>query len=152
MRSFALTVPGDPIPKGRPRVYGNGKSRHGVTPERTMNAEHRIRAAFLSKYRDTEPITGDVYISLDFWMPDRAGKDWDNLAKLATDALNGVAYTDDRQIMLAIVHKALPDKRVPGKRGMRNRKAGDPLTHNGKEYRPHTHITITEINEKEQQQ
>lgn len=54
MNGFTLLVPGEPIAKGRPRVY-NG---HGVTPKRTRNAENRIYAEFRLKYPDAEPLQG----------------------------------------------------------------------------------------------
>ena len=56
----------------------------------------------------------------------RRGRDWDNLAKLFTDALNGVAYEDDRQIIDANVHVRRPDKLVLGTRAPANAR---PATH-----------------------
>lgn len=136
--TFALIVPGDPLSKARPRVY-NG---HGVTDKRTRNAENRVYTEFRRQYGDATPLTGPIRIYLAFWMADRRPRDWDNLAKLATDALNGVAYRDDSQIVDAQVLKILPDQRVKGARGMRNRKPGDPPTRRGREYEPHTSIEI----------
>lgn len=143
MNVFELSVPGDPLSKARPRVY-NG---HGVTDRRTRNAENRVYSEFRRKYGDVEPIKGDVRIRLKFWMASRHPRDWDNLAKLATDALNGVAYQDDVQIVEAQVSKVLPDRRVPGSKpgSMRNRKTGDPLLFMGEPYEPHTEIHISEI-------
>ena len=143
MNVFELSVPGDPLSKARPRVY-NG---HGVTDRRTRNAENRVYSEFRRKYGDMEPIKGPVRIRLKFWMASRHPRDWDNLAKLATDALNGVAYQDDVQIVEAQVSKVLPDRRVPGSNpgSMRNRKTGDPLLFMGEPYEPHTEIHISEI-------
>lgn len=143
MNCFDLTVPGDPLSKARPRVY-NG---HGVTDRRTRNSENRVYSEFRRKYGDVEPIKGPVRIRLKFWMASRHPRDWDNLAKLATDALNGVAYQDDVQIVEAQVSKVLPDRRVPGSKpgSMRNRKTGDPLLFMGEPYEPHTEIHISEI-------
>lgn len=143
MNVFELSVPGDPLSKARPRVY-NG---HGVTDRRTRNAENRVYLEFRRKYGDMEPIKGPVRIRLKFWMASRHPRDWDNLAKLATDALNGVAYQDDVQIVEAQVSKVLPDRRVPGSKPgtMRNRKTGDPLLFMGEPYEPHTEIHISEI-------
>ena len=77
------------------------------------------------------------------WHP----RDFDNLAKLVTDALNGVAYADDVQIIDARILKHRPDRRVPGSKpgSMRNRKTGDPLLFMGEPYEPHTEIHISEI-------
>ena len=140
---FTLCLPGDPVPKGRPRVY-NG---HGVTDRRTRNAENRVYSEFRRKYGDVEPIKGDVRIRLEFWMASWHPRDFDNLAKLVTDALNGVAYADDVQIIDARILKHRPDRRVPGSKpgSMRNRKTGDPLLFMGEPYEPHTEIHISEI-------
>ena len=143
MNGFTLTVPGDPQSKGRPRVFQG----HGVTDPNTRHAEQKVRAAFQSAYPDWTPIAGPVRVSLEFWMKSRRNRDWDNLAKLATDALNGIAYKDDAQILEAHVVKRLPDERVPGKRegSMRNRRKGDQLTYRGGVYEPHTRIDAEEI-------
>ena len=94
MTSYSLIIPGDPVPKGRPRVYRG----HGVTPSRTRIAESRIRADFMAKYPDGEPFDGPVKVVVEFWKAKRGRPDLDNLVKLVTDALNGVAYRDDEQI------------------------------------------------------
>lgn len=143
MNVFELTVPGDPLSKARPRVYKG----HGITDRRTKNAENRVYSEFRRKYGNVPPIKGPVRVRLEFWMASQRSRDWDNLAKLATDALNGVAYEDDVQIIDARVLKFLPDKRVPGARpgSMRNRRTGDPLLFHGDQYEPHTLIRISEI-------
>lgn len=133
-----LTIPGDPQSKGRPRVY-NG---HGITPEATRKAENRVYSEWRRQYPDLLAYKGPVAITLIFWTMTRRGRDWDNLAKLFTDALNGVAYEDDRQIIDASVHVRRPDMLVPGTRGIRRRKTGDPLTWHGKPYQPCTQAII----------
>lgn len=142
MSEFILTIPGEPTAKGRPRVFHG----HGVTPKRTMLAENRISELFTTEYPDATPFTGHVTIYCVFWMSRQGRPDWDNLAKLATDALNGLAYKDDAQIVDAHVTKIMPDPRVHGAKPgtWRNRKNGDPLTYDGHEYHPHTTIIITE--------
>lgn len=148
-RIYTLSVPGEPVPKGRPRVY-NG---HGITPKRTMEAENNIRRRWISQYSNMQPLTGDIHISIDFYMPDRHVKDWDNLAKLVTDALNGIAYADDRQIVTAIVTKWLPSLFVPGRNNRpRRRKTGDPLTTcEGDPYDPHTLIRLYQIRDRDEE-
>lgn len=122
-----FTVLGDPVSKGRPRVYHG----HGVTPKKTQNAEKLVRDTYLSNYPSAPPYEGDVNIIIDCYMAGKRGKDWDNLAKLVCDALNGVAYVDDRQIMVALVRKHVPDDFVQGVRGLRRRVAGDALLYKG---------------------
>lgn len=133
-----LTVPGDPQSKGRPRVYQG----HGITPAKTREAENRVYSEWRRQYPDLLPYKGPVAITLTFWAATRRGRDWDNLAKLFTDALNGVAYEDDRQIIDARVLVHRPDDYVLGKRGIRKRKAGDPLTWHGQLYAPCTQAII----------
>lgn len=133
-----LTVPGDPQSKGRPRVYQG----HGITPTRTREAENRVYSEWRSRYPNLPPYEGPVCLALTFWTATRRGRDWDNLAKLFTDALNGVAYKDDRQIIDAVVHVRRPDMLVMGARGPRKRKAGDPLTWHGKPYTACTQAII----------
>jgi Holliday junction resolvase RusA-like endonuclease len=138
---FDFTVWGEPIPKGRPRVFG----RRAITPQRTLDAQDEVRAAFLRAYPLAELLHEDVEILLHFWCGTRQRKDFDNLAKTVTDALNELAFDDDSQIMSALIVKTIPDRRVPGKRGLRLRKKGDVPSFGGKEYQPHTDITIKEI-------
>lgn len=87
-----LVLPGDPIPKGRPR-HGRG---HSFTPKRTRDAEQAIRdvAAGL----DLQPFDLPVRVALIFYCETARRTDLDNLIKLVTDALNGIAYTDDHLI------------------------------------------------------
>ena len=150
MTGFVLIIPGAPTAKGRPRVFQG----HGITPKKTVLAENRIYAKFVDKYPNAKPLEGPVEISCTFYMSRQGKPDWDNLAKLATDALNGIAYRDDAQIISAYIVKIMPDRMVPGAKPgtMRKRKTGDPLTNNGKEYQPHTYIYIKEISETEGEQ
>ena len=148
MTGYAIDIPGDPIPKARPRVYHG----HGITPKRTLDAEKRVRDAFRARYPDSTPNDGPVEISAVFYMPKRGRLDLDNLLKLVMDALNGLAYRDDAQVVRFHAAKIMPDQRVRGFRPgtMRNRRAGDPLTHHGEPYTPHTLISINQPLEGEQ--
>ena len=139
--TLVLTVAGQPVPKGRPRVFRG----RGITPQATRDAEKRIADAFTTKYKNFEPITSEIDILLTFYMQNRKRTDYDNLAKLVTDALNGLAYADDSQIVKAVVFKIMPSRRVPnGKGRTRKRRAGDlKTTEQGRPYSPHTEILIT---------
>ena len=145
MTSYSLLIPGDPVPKGRPRVYRG----HGVTPSRTRIAESRIRADFMAKYPDGEPFDGPVKVVVEFWKAKRGRPDLDNLVKLVTDALNGVAYRDDEQIKRLKADVCEPDPLVKGRRPgtWRKRRAGDRYTCHGVPYEPFTFIHITPLPE-----
>ena len=131
-----LSVPGQPVPKARPRVY-NG---HGITPAKTKAAEARIKAEYLRKYAGQKPYDKEIRLYVTFYMQDRRRVDYDNLAKLVTDALNGVAYVDDSQIVESIIYKVLPSTLVEGKKGVRQRRGGDPL-----DWEPHTEIRLEKV-------
>ncbi|MDY4677609.1 MAG: RusA family crossover junction endodeoxyribonuclease [Bifidobacterium tsurumiense] len=143
MSMFELTIMGEPVPKGRPRVFKG----HGVTPQRTRDAEKRIRQAFQAKYPNATPFNGQVSVTARFMLSHQGKPDLDNLFKLVTDALNGLAYADDSQIIHTVAFKIHPDRYMPradGK-GMRKRRTGDPLTLAGRPYKPQTQILISEI-------
>ena len=102
----------DPVAKARPR-WSHGRV---YTPSRTVNAENMIRKAW--KNAGGEMIHGPVAVSIDFLM--QTPKSWsqakkimaqdreilplkkpdiDNMIKTVLDALNGLAYDDDKQIV-----------------------------------------------------
>lgn len=102
-----FVVEGRPVPKARPRMTKNG---HVYTPAKTVDAESAIAEAYakasIATHGKIVKLAGDVKIRMGFMMPDRRRSDWDNLAKLVCDALNGVAYDDDTQIVDAHIFKA----------------------------------------------
>lgn len=145
MTGYTLTIPGDPVAKGRPRVFPG----HGVTPRKTVLAENRIYAAFTTKYPNMEPIEGPIDVHVGFWLSRRGKPDLDNMVKLLLDALNKVAWRDDSQVTGIIAAKYTPDTLAPGTRPgtWRHRKTGDPLTTGGQPYQPHTYLEIIQTPE-----
>ena len=95
-----LTVPGRPVPKGRPRIQIRGRGRslraQAYTPPETREYEERVRAHALAA--GIRPLDGPVALEADLWLYGRRG-DGDNYWKSLADALNGLAYHDDRQIV-----------------------------------------------------
>lgn len=140
---FQFLIPGDPVPKGRPRVYRG----HAVTPQRTIDGEQRVLHAFREEYPQAEPLECAVELGVEFWTAKRGRPDIDNLVKLVMDALNGVAYHDDAQIISLRASKIQPDAWVQGVRGPRKRRGGDPCTRRGIVYQPVTIVTIRPIQE-----
>lgn len=142
--TFDLHIPGNPVPKGRPRVYRG----HGVTPKRTRDAEQRIRNLFRRQVPDGILYPSErLLVRMDFWLNKTGRPDLDNIMKLCLDALNGLAYADDEQIEAVWARRYMPDRRVPAKRGgTRWRRAGDSYTFLGEPYEPHTHIHIEPLN------
>ena len=99
---YKITIAGEPVPKARPRVV-NG---HAFTPAKTKAAEEVIALAWRMKYGN-EVLEGPLLVELRFGMKAPAKTkdvvpqkrpDIDNLVKTVLDALNGVAYLDDKQV------------------------------------------------------
>jgi len=93
------------------------KSGVTFTPKPTQLAESKVLECYLAEHRDAPPMTRAIRIEViaEFepaasWSKKRkaaslsgeespvARPDLDNIVKLVTDALNGVAYKDDSQI------------------------------------------------------
>jgi Holliday junction resolvase RusA-like endonuclease len=122
-RRVAFTVPGEPRGKGRPRATAalNGAGEPFVrmhTPRETRQAEKVIRDAFKARHPGHRPWTGPVLLRFTAVFQTPAGfnqalrdaadrgllyavkkPDKDNIEKLIVDALNGVAFVDDQQVM-----------------------------------------------------
>ena len=120
VRSISFSVPGEPTGKGRPRFTRTG---HPYTPGKTESYESLVRLAYggcgmiflkgvpvrvritacfsipksVSKKKRAMMIAGDI-------VPTKK-PDFDNIQKIICDALNGVAYHDDSQIVKADIEK-----------------------------------------------
>ena len=107
-----FTVPGKPVPKGRPRF--SRKTGRTYTPKDTSKYEKLVRECYGDNYFfDTEYIK--ITVIAQFEIPQSyskkkkqealAGKifptkcDLDNIVKSITDGLNGIAFKDDRYII-----------------------------------------------------
>ena len=104
-RIVKLTIPGQPLPKGRPR-FGRGRT---FTDKRTFQAEADIAAEFYRnlgvRHTIETPVTGPLNVRLRFFRNDHRRVDVDNLAKIPLDALNKLVWADDSQIVSLIVSK-----------------------------------------------
>ena len=110
--TVSFTVPGKPTPKARARSTRAGGH---YTPSTTRTAEANVRAAWFSQVGiQRKPFDGpvDVVVNAYFAVPKSWSKskkdtttfhvskpDIDNIVKLVTDALNGVAYVDDSSVV-----------------------------------------------------
>ncbi len=113
-------IPIDPVPKARPRL---GRGGHVFTPKKTKDFEKKVRAVIGNKYT-IPPLIGPVSMTLIFRMKQaKTNKktyptqrpDLDNLAKAVTDAVNGMRYEDDCQIInLNLSKRWCEDDEVPG--------------------------------------
>lgn len=120
---ISFTVPGEPVAKGRPRAFRMGNSIRMYTPKKTDGYENFVKMACSLAYTGA-PLEGPLAIRvqcyfaipkgmkkslLDFAkserMPVTKKPDGDNILKTVTDALNGIAYVDDKQVSDCFVQK-----------------------------------------------
>lgn len=113
-----IELPGTPIPKARPRL---GRGGRVFTPRSTQVAEHWIRETW--ERSGFGRMDGAVYVEVRVRLVRPRGHfgargllpsaprwpavrpDLDNYAKTALDALRGVAFTDDGQVVRCYLAK-----------------------------------------------
>lgn len=108
-----FTVPGEPVSKARPR-FGVRRGRIVTYSDPKMvAAERAVAAAYRAAAIPGPPLAGPVMLLARFYCATRRRKDLDNMLKLVSDGLNGVAYLDDAQVekIVATVHRGDPDPR-----------------------------------------
>lgn len=119
-----FTIPGNPVPKARPRVTRTG---HTYTPKKTADYEKlvQIYAKQEMAIQQLNPTTEAVRLTVEAFFPIPASwtkakkekalngdlkhtskPDSDNLIKAVQDALNGIVYKDDSQIVSVSGSKA----------------------------------------------
>lgn len=118
MTAFSINIPMTPVPKGRPRSTRTG---HTYTPEPTRKAEAIIKEACRSAWH-LPPLGGPLEVEAEFYFAKcKTNKtthhvqrpDADNCLKLATDAMNGVIFSDDSQIVRAVASKFWSEDGTP---------------------------------------
>ena len=131
MTSVMFTVPGKPQGKARARTYYNvsTKKHCSTTPENTVLYENFIKDRYLQMAKGAflereKPVT--LRIIARYLPPKSVSKkrkldmlegrelplkkpDMDNIVKVVADALNGVAYHDDTQIVSLSMEKFYSD-------------------------------------------
>ena len=110
--------------KQRPRVLKSGIS---YTPAKTKNYETLVKEIYITQVNKW--IEGQIKLEVNayFSIPKSASKrkreamlsgeirpvkrpDWDNIGKIISDALNGIAYHDDSQVVEAVTRKWYSDR------------------------------------------
>lgn len=119
-----IVVNGQPQGKARARTVTQGGKTHSYTPPKTAAYEALIAGEYRSAFPGAEPATGPVQVKITAYFlvpkswPRRRKQealagliaptvvpDCDNILKVAADALNGIAWADDKQITYAEVQK-----------------------------------------------
>ncbi len=115
---LTIAVEGSPQPKGRARTYVDFAGRtHTKTPDSTKHYEKLLRevAEWRVRAHGSWPLggyDGARYVVLARYVLAHDAPDADNLAK-ALDALNGLAWRDDRDVVLPVPSKRFAE---PGER------------------------------------
>ncbi|PWM78648.1 MAG: RusA family crossover junction endodeoxyribonuclease [Phascolarctobacterium sp.] len=126
MNKLKFTVPGEPCAQGRPRFTTRGGYAQAVDPAKSRNQKAFIRyiatdAAKRQGWNYTDKALS-VEITAVLSVPKSKPKKWkkaaleggvrptkkpdcDNIFKLITDAMSGVIYADDKQIVSCSVRK-----------------------------------------------
>jgi len=111
-----FTIPGKPVPKGRPRVVRSktGKVRT-FTPKRTSDYERHAAACALAARTDYE--CSPERARMQGWIMDwiygvtlrvfgaRANADLDNVAKACVDSFEGILYGNDKRVRRLVVER-----------------------------------------------
>lgn len=124
MSEVKFTIYGEVVGKGRPRFSTVGGFAKAYTPKKTTNYEALVKSSYLDKYQPYLLEKGALRMEIDIYMliPKSASKkaaermskgierptkkpDIDNIIKSIADALNGLAYHDDSQIVSVSVNK-----------------------------------------------
>jgi Holliday junction resolvase RusA-like endonuclease len=112
---IVVEITGHPVAKGRPRFTRSGIA---FTPAKTRRWEDDARMVAREAMGEREPISGPLRCSVrSYFVPPASWPQWkrqaaidglvahtarpdgDNLAKAAKDALNGVVWRDDAQVV-----------------------------------------------------
>jgi Holliday junction resolvase RusA-like endonuclease len=122
---IAITVPGAPVPKGRPRLSTIGGHARAFTPAKTRRYEDLIRLEAGRVMEGRDQLQGPTVVRIRAFMPTpqaiakhkakgpaaESGQlrpitkpDADNFAKVI-DALNGIVWPDDNQVVELTVSK-----------------------------------------------
>ena len=128
MASLSLTIPGPPVPKGRPKISTFGGHARAYTPEKTRRYEDLIRLDAGRAMEGRVLLDGPLCVKVAAFMPipkslskaktaaaiggslrPQTKPDVDNFAKVI-DALNGVAWRDDSQVVHLVVSKHYSDR------------------------------------------
>jgi len=135
MKKVSFTVPGEPVGKARPRTVRlrtRGRDREKVmtfTPEKTVIYENLVKTEYQQQCGDVCFASGQLRMELKCYYglaksdsrKKRQAKlngmlrptkkpDIDNCIKAIADSLNGLAYTDDTQIVEVIAEKWFDEK------------------------------------------
>jgi len=117
----------EPRGKQRPKIVRRPNMPYpvAITPDETVMAENRVQGHVAAEWQPRPPYEGPLQVQLVVRIQKPASKpkkkvcwptskpDADNYAKLVLDALNGVLWRDDSQVVRLFVEKAYCDLAHP---------------------------------------
>lgn len=128
MTQIEFTIPGIPVGKGRPRAAKRGKHVTLYTPAKTVTYENTAALFASQAMTGRPPFSGPMCVFMDIMLPipgswskkrqeaARTGKEWptkkpdmDNVIKGIFDAMNGIVWADDVQVVALNVGKMYSD-------------------------------------------
>ena len=129
MTVITFSAAGEPRGKGRPRVFVQAGRAIATTDPRTREYEASLRRIAVDVMGAREPLEGPLSLSLRFRLSPPASMtkrqraavlageqpyfgriDVDNCAKAIADALNGVCWRDDKQIVRLFATKVAHER------------------------------------------
>lgn len=106
-----FVIDGEPISKARARFTNYRSPGRVYTPEKTREGEDKVKAAFLKAHPKSNTDKHVAYgVAVRFLCGTRQRRDIDNMAKLILDALNGLAWVDDIQVLELTARKSFVTK------------------------------------------
>lgn len=126
---ITFNIPGSPVGKGRPRFARRGAFVQAYTPGKTVGYENLVKLYANEAMGGKPLLEGPVMVDMAIFCEPPASwskkrrlaalaellfpqvkPDLDNCLKLVLDALNGIVYTDDRQVCDAVIRKRYAEK------------------------------------------
>ena len=123
---LTLTIPGEPCAQGRPRFSTHGGFVKAYDPEKSRNYKAYVKMCAIKSMQEKGLTRTEKALSIEVRAfmsipPSKSKKfkqaavlgierptkkpDVDNIFKCVTDAMSGIAYKDDKQIVAATVNK-----------------------------------------------
>lgn len=104
-RDIDFFVSGAPVPQPRmTRRSRYGKDQNGNPTKKARAIDRYLdwknTVGWTAKSAGVQPTAANVHLEIDIYIPDRRKRRWDvsNIIKSTEDALNGIAYEDDKQV------------------------------------------------------
>lgn len=118
MTIYTFTIPGNPVAKGRPRFAMRGIKAVTYTPDKTRIWERAAKIIIKAGMKGKPPLEGPVHVDICFGMPKpkklkrqypTVTSDIDNFVKNGFDAMNGIVFVDDAQVVMLVARKVYSD-------------------------------------------